>query len=505
MLFRVYIKKTVILIGSIFLILIIDPNLAVAQTGNIWPPPRNIPIYHPETEPPFLIADQDRTVHAFSSQWIGEDNQQKAIVYNQWNPDTGWTVQVDIILPPLKQQARILGAYMDHAGMMHVAFFSGDETEANVYYSQAPAVQAGHAQVWTAPVMIGEQALVPENGTITGDGQGNLVIVYSGNRSQHGLYAVYSEDGGNTWTEPVPVFLTGDNQLWPYYLQMYMGEKGQLYAVWSVNDISNHGEAIYFSIFDFTSQQWSEPLTIAETRGFLGTQAPALVEYNNALFVMYYDGSTGKQYQRRSSDSGETWTQAVAPFPHVGLNGPVSFVVDSNDDLHIFWGQRITGGLGEADAHGMWHSVWNDQSKTWAPYEALVSGQKVLDLVGFTSFDPVTPHVVASQGNVILVVWMTDYGSKGNGVWYSYKSLNAPELPVVPIPTPAADSNPTPESTKITSQPNPTSTPKPVFTDEGGYITEEKPLSTILAAVIPVSVLIVGIIVLTRVFSYTRR
>jgi hypothetical protein len=245
---------------------------------------------------------------------------------------------------------------------------------------------------------------------------------------------------------------------------------------------------------------------LAESSGDnLGTYLPSIIEYRDTLFVMYYDGISGHQYLLRSNDFGETWTKAVAPFPHVGANGPVSFVVDSNDDLHIFWGQRITGGLDGSDAHGMWHSIWNDQRETWLPYESVVIGKKILDRVGFSAFDPNTPHAVTSQGNVILVVWRTDRGSRGNGVWYSYKVLQAPELPVFPLPTPAADSNLTPDETAITSQPNPISTPKPVITNQGGYTTEENPLSTILTAAIPVSVLVLGIIVLTRVLSYSRR
>jgi hypothetical protein len=42
---------------------------------------------------------------------------------------------------------------------------------------------------------------------------------------------------------------------------------------------------------------------------------------------------------------------------------------------------------------------------------------------------------VVSQGNTILVTWRTDLLSKGNGVWYSYKQVDTPELPVIELPS----------------------------------------------------------------------
>ena len=82
---------------------------AVAQGDEEWSRPGTIPGYHPETEWPILIADQNGTVHAFTSQWLGEESlSTKAIVYNQWTIDAGWTMPVDILLSPQKSQAPAL-------------------------------------------------------------------------------------------------------------------------------------------------------------------------------------------------------------------------------------------------------------------------------------------------------------------------------------------------------------------------------------------------------------
>jgi hypothetical protein len=107
----------------------------------------------------------------------------------------------------------------------------------------------------------------------------------------------------------------------------------------------------------------------------------------------------------------------------------------------------------------MWHSTWRDNR--WIEPDAVVKGLAVADPVGNTSFDPFEARAIVSQGNVILVTWRTDPGSskKPNGIWYSYTSLDTPELPVVPLSTapslfpstgvdiiPTVPENPTPNS-----------------------------------------------------------
>jgi hypothetical protein len=134
---------------------------------------------------------------------------------------------------------------------------------------------------------------------------------------------------------------------------------------------------------------------------------------------------------QRSGDDGITWDAPSIIFPrHVGVNGEMSLVVDSNNELHLFFGQRITG---SPDIHGMWHSMLTNNR--WTEPEAIVKGPRVRDLVDRKGFDPNYARAVVSQGNVILVTWMTDPAAGFNGVWYSYKRINAPELPLVKFPS----------------------------------------------------------------------
>jgi hypothetical protein len=408
-----------------------------AQRVEHWPPQQRIPGYDPEAAPPVMVADQNRTVHAFTSQPVGEEEPQVAVIYNQWTLDQGWTMPIDILLSP-RNQARLMDVLLDPSGVMHVIFFGGDETGANIYYSQAPAVVADRAPAWSEPILIGENAISPSTATLGSDNEGNLTVLYSGNLEWNGVYAVYSADRGHSWSKTIPVFLTYSDTLWPFNLQVDVGPSGGLYAVWNVVNEAGHGVDIYYTTLNAGETQWRDPIKLAD-RGdgeVNATLYPTLMVHDGSIFVVYYQppeiADTNQIIMRRSEDGGLTWTNSVALFSrHVGVNGEMSMVVDGNDDLHLFFGQR-TGGA-DGDIHGMWHSIWQEGDR-WSEPVAVVSGHRVSDYTGNTAFDPNHAEAVVSQGNVLLVAWRSDPGLMGNGVWYSYATVDAPALPVMPLP-----------------------------------------------------------------------
>jgi hypothetical protein len=66
-----------ILIYLIFVNILVGLNagtwfLPANQGLNQWSPPQTVPGYGDETNPPVRVADQNRTVHAFTSQRLGK-------------------------------------------------------------------------------------------------------------------------------------------------------------------------------------------------------------------------------------------------------------------------------------------------------------------------------------------------------------------------------------------------------------------------------------------------
>ena len=476
---------------TIILVITVAVNTldAVAQEPIQWAPQDRIPGYDPLVNTPYLIADQNRTVHAFNSTWIENE---KVIVYSQWTLEQGWTEPIDILLPPLKQQIRFKGAILDEAGLVNLLFFSGDDQAANIYYSSAPMVHAGGAPAWSTPIVVGDQAKTPDEAAFVMNSQNQIFVLYSSNSDDRtGLYFTYSTNDNRTaWSAPTPMFLTYGDGLFPFFLRMYVDSQDGIHALWNVNDESGLSQAFYYAKLEAGQVEWSDPIQFDAG----GLNQPSITEYGDTLILIYHDeGESGlTRYMRQSPDGGKTWTEKIRLFPHVGSNGPPTLVTDSNNVLHMFFGNRVTSNSG-ATIMGIWHSIWD--GGRWSFPQAVVSGPSIKDDIGGNGFDPSFAKAIVSQGNTILVAWRSDPQAGVNGAWYSYTTLDTPELPIVALPTPPVTVYATPTAT-VTPPPTPTPTPLllPTATRQNEEVaansSADNPAIALIFGAIPVVLLI---------------
>ena len=491
--------------GFFFIVLLVGvfSHPVFAQYNSNWAPQQRIPGYDNLTWPPILISDQNRMVHAFSHQWLNksESNDVRAIVYNRWIHGQGWSRPVDILFSPLKNDARLLDARLDEKGIVHIIFWGGDNTGANIYYSHAPIIDAGNAIVWSSPILVAENAQDPENGALYTEDQNTLVILFAGRSQGNGLYSISSLDGGASWSKPMPLYNTHTINLLINNLKIFTGASGWTHAIWNEITPEGQGRGIYYSKKQINDSKWSRPVNLASAEAGYGTNTPAIIEYHDFVLAFY---NLGGIIWQRSNDGEQDWTPPIQLFTrHVGVNGSLSLAVDSNDDLHLLFGQRIAG---SPDIHGIWHSILLN-TNNWSEPEAVVSGPVVVDQTGDKAFDPYEARAVVSQGNVLLVTWRSDPGLKGNGVWYSEKILDATELilvtPDVVSPTRQVYNFPTgtPSNSVTTPYRSPIAT-----SDTNSSLTnssiDNNSTSSVLIAIVPVFLLISTIIIYSLIVRH---
>lgn len=439
-------------------VLCVFVSSVVAQTSN-WSPIRRVPGYADNVRPPILVADRNQTVHAFNHQSV---DGQISIVYSQWRKASGWTAPVDVISPPRANIARVQGAHLDDTGLLHVVFYSGNEQGAALFYTQSPAGTANLATSWTPPFSIGADAGPLSSADLVGDGQGNLYAVYAGRDEGLGVYATHSNNWGDTWSEPTPVYLTASTDLFPAEITLALDGQNQPHAVWSLVNQQGFGDSIFYATYSSASDTWQPPHNFATwlpEEGQPSSVAPAIYAYQTYLFASYLDinqveGAVTHTFHT-STDGGNTWSEGQQLFPdYVGTSGRTLFAIDSTDALHMFFAHRT----GNPAIHGLWHSRW--QNERWQAPVPVLSGFGSND----PPFDPNTPRGVMSQGNTILLTWITDPGVADEGVWYTFTSLDVPELPVEPFVTPMSSPTLPPfiEPT-VTIAPTVMPTPAPVF------------------------------------------
>ncbi len=484
---------------------------AAASPAYTWSPDEKVPGYLDDTYPPFLIADRNRTVHAFTSQWVYADGRKLAIVYRQWTLNGGWTRPVDIILSPIGGNANFMGAFLDASDTFHVVFTATENISRRtfVFYSHAPASLADLAAAWSPPVLVGDGALGLNSGAIAGDEQGYLVVIYSGNRDGSGVYYVHSKNGGKEWSDPAPLFLTFNADLSAFSVRLTPGAGQTLRAAWNV--VTNLGvdESLYFASFDTQTSVWSTPVELDERINlpdYFGPSFPVITDNGREIVVFYNGGNpvpgrpvaAGRPIQRArvSLDGGINWSEPLDPFPfHVGRSGEHAMVLDGSGVPHVLFVQRIES-LDERGNYsivgGIWHSVF--QNNVWSNPDRFV-----------TTLSPHDVHAVVVQGNILLAVWRQDPGEGVSGIWYSYNVLDLPELPVTPLApaTLQVSIQETPTSPPSTVASTPTPLP-PFLEDAPPSDLGSNPALPIIIALAPVMLILIGVIVGYR-FLNSRR
>lgn len=425
------------LFASVVLTLFGTTMQASAQNQAQWQPDQRVPGYLDNTFTPYMVADQNRTVHVFASQIINEFTLQRAVVYRQWSLAGGWTKTTDILVSP-SGDAIVQGAFLDAQGMLHVIFWGGDPENANIYYSKAPAQSAGASSAWSRPIIIGGTSVETTSASIQGDDNGNLAVIYNGQRVGYGVYETHSSNGGNTWSKATSLYLTYDQTLLPFSLRLAVGRYNRIHATWSVVTVLGEDRSLHYASFDLDKSEWNPPITLnekTEGRSFFGPSYPSMVDTGAELVIMYNSGNpfeglpvgVGRPVQMVSvsKDNGDTWEVPVVPFyRHNGRSGEHAIVKDSENSVHAIFVQRIEYPQDGKNVvvGGIWHSAYKDGK--WSVPERFIPSVPSSNI-----------HAVVSQGNVILAVWIEDQGTGQSGVWYSYLKLDVKEDPVAFNPT----------------------------------------------------------------------
>lgn len=476
--------------GSIVFLTLLLTSVASAQgAGTPWTQPYRLSSQAGQVGDQIMFADPFGYVHLIWPE-TGLMADQTVLYYSRFDGET-WTVPTDILLIP---PAATISATFDLDGLLHLLFTRGDN--GTIYYTKASIQDAISAQAWQKPKPLGLSA---RQISFKVDSIGVFHLLYSGyEQNAPGIYYIYSDDDGQTWSKPVWLDPDIPPDMAPSQIQLELGEENSLHAAWLYWDQEFMGRWIrYANSFD-QGQSWSAPFTIDDSEagsGELRLPWPSMAVNGNEVHLIWAGDVETHREHRFSSDLGRTWNQAVFVFGdlHGGALGH-GLALDTLGRMHflgqIRWPQ------------GIYHAYWS-QGRWSIPNMIYLIAQNDAEEQG----ERIHAHrvrVAIRTGNQMVVTFTTSPSDPQSILYAMHMTMaDVPALDIARLPeqTPA----PTIDSGLGSASPmppteSPTGIPNPDTILDSEAPRENQPSSGLMWGILPVVLLVAGVVIVRYLF-----
>ena len=358
-----------------------------------------------------------------------------------------WTGAVELLSSPAGATASHVATAYGTDDTIHAVW---DSTDGQVYYSRVNADSAGQPGAWSAPRAL---PAVQPNATLPAIARtpsGVLYVAYTIPINEgRGIYLTSSEDGGNTWRDPVEVFdggAAGWRVIGPSHLAVTgdgeAGTAGRVHLFWSPDPSSNvEGPTLYYAQSDDGISFTTVPLVEN-----VPAEALALLAEGERTLHRFWltRGEVNRVWHTYSDDGGLTWADDVEFSNRIVT---LAFATDSANSLHLL--QTDDSQI----VHLQWDGVrWLTRDQVEWERAAPPRSAFAISPDGDLMAAYVAPSTSGDGGHEIIVLGR-QVGAEGEG---------AAATETTPLPQPSV--TPTTEGTAAAAAPDTTSTPEPTPT-----------------------------------------
>lgn len=485
-------QKLLAVCGISFLLLSLCLSTTEAQIQDGWTPPFRLSSGQGSSSPATLITDNYGFLHAF---WVETLDDERSLLQYARFDGRSWSVPNDIYITRPFLPIKNIAASLAPNGRLYIMWPEGDNGP--VYFSSAPVLETMSASDWEAPYRV---AIRGNRAKLQIDSKGVFHVLYSQILGQErGVYYVYSEDEGVTWSRSKWLDPDISPEGMPSNLEFVIDEDDGLHATWyyfSVETLAAGADWVRYVHSLDGGKTWSLPFTIDRldesdkaAEKLLSAADPVLIVQDKTVHVIWAGGVLHYRNHRYSVDRGETWSPAVQIFDELNGQAGDGMAIDGAGRVHLFTQIRFPMGI--------YHAIWDrgDWSRPTLIYLIqYASGDGPGDNIGahFT-----LPAILA--GNQIILTLTDPPSEPGRKLYFTQHTLED-VTPVAVDPTPTATATPTPEATATPTPP--AITPVPSFDQRAlppGSVSG--PEGAVWLGVGPVLLLVFGAVA----FAFLRR
>ncbi|GMQ77866.1 MAG: hypothetical protein BMS9Abin02_0357 [Anaerolineae bacterium] len=235
--------------------------------------------------------------------------------------------------------------FADPRGLIHAFWLNGEDT---LFYSQVPINEITNFEAWSPQQQL---ARFVANFSAAVDNRGNVKLSYISNQSDAGLpagvYHRHLEVGAFEWTGPSLLYSSAYFQNMPREqanIQLAVGSQGDgstIFVAWD----NRAEEKVFLARSQDGGNSWSEPVIIDQRQpdDALGAVGPSkiLVTTTNDSVLLIWQAGHGfdicSQYYQSSDDGGESWQEAAAMLEDFSGCPDQNDVVGLADDLVLLY------------------------------------------------------------------------------------------------------------------------------------------------------------------------
>jgi len=389
-----------------------------------------------------------------------------SLYYSQWDGKQ-WAYPIDVIAQLDVDRITWPSLTSDSDGNIYVCWKGPNSL---LYYSYSSKGRALSARGWSETAVISHDHVMHSDIQI--DMSGGIHVLYA--VSGGDVYHIYSNNQGATWSSPTNVSVEPRNALTDYP-RLAIDTKGRLHAAWT-DYTAPDGEPVlgtFYAQSADSGQTWSFPMQVAAGRDYAEINVQTI---GNDEIHLAWNGRVGfgGRYHQWSADGGQTWSAIEEIIPKSaqggGRTGPPDMAVDSAGTLHLVSGMNPGGVMYVSWQEGRWSRPYLIQSPSeWAE----------------------KARIVVSEGNRLNIFWQE---------WYATSYTDAPHVVHLARPT-----------VTPTVLPRSTETPQPVPVVTVQLLNQSQPqsanfgLGPLLAGALPVVLLVMVVVVMSRVRANSRR
>jgi hypothetical protein len=387
----------------------------------------------------------------WSEQGSGKEPGAVVLYAQRSGADERWSYPVEVARGASGEElARQPALVTDARGLVHVVWSGG--TSGHILYSRAQTDQARIAREWSSPQTLSDPGMAGSWPQIGIDGAGRLYVVYAVPLNEgRGIYAVRSDDGGLTWSDPGLIF-DAQEAGWALvdHPTMAVAHDGTVHVAWIRAALSDSlpPQGIYYArvgtqagwggstIVSDSGEEGQPPAIRLATEQLeladAGHDWPQLVLAGGDLRLIYNDAEGGvwhRRYEMGSEAEAGFWDtpRQVTGLPQV--SGPVGLAADGGGTLHLV-------GVA-ADGEELLYSTWDGERWSSAEAFTLEPGMEA---------ESVTAAATADGGGelaVALSVMVADEGEEATlALYFTARTIPTVDVSVMPTPLPLPSATP---------------------------------------------------------------